>query len=266
MPLRAVIFDLDDTLIKDEELTCAAFDIAARVAASRHPGLDCAEFARRAREASERIFAAHPHAADWNALGIAAAEVLWAEFADEEIAEWAPTFRKDAFSCALRELGKEGDGTEESRAFARARLEGECLMPGAQETLERLKGRCLLGLLTNGDARVQREKLKRSGLESSFDAVIVSGEKGVGKPRREIFDVVLRRLGVLASEAVMVGNSLARDVAGARAAGFSAAIWLRVPGAEELADARPTHEVSQLIEIADIVENQLMASAAASAL
>ncbi|MCX7869336.1 MAG: hypothetical protein N2322_05225, partial [Terrimicrobiaceae bacterium] len=48
-PPRAVIFDLDDTLIVDEEITRGAFLEAGKAAAASHPGLDIATFAASAR-------------------------------------------------------------------------------------------------------------------------------------------------------------------------------------------------------------------------
>jgi putative hydrolase of the HAD superfamily len=60
-------------------------------------------------------------------------------------------------------------------------------------------------------------------------------------------------LGVTADEALMVGNSLERDIAGARNAGIRS-IWIRVPGSEEHADASPDYTISALAEIPAILE------------
>jgi putative hydrolase of the HAD superfamily len=67
--------------------------------------------------------------------------------------------------------------------------------------------------------------LEEAGLAPHLDAVVVSEEIGVRKPRKEIFDEALRRLGVSASDAVHVGDNLTADVAGAAAVGMQT-IWL----------------------------------------
>jgi putative hydrolase of the HAD superfamily len=67
--------------------------------------------------------------------------------------------------------------------------------------------------------------LEEAGLAPHLDAVVVSEEVGVRKPRKEIFDEALRRLGVSASEAVHVGDNLAADIGGAAAAGMQT-VWL----------------------------------------
>jgi hypothetical protein len=44
-----------------------------------------------------------------------------------------------------------------------------------------------MAVVTNGASCLQREKLAASGLEERFDAVVVSGELGVGKPDAAMF-------------------------------------------------------------------------------
>ena len=53
-------------------------------------------------------------------------------------------------------------------------------------------------------------------------------------------------------ESLMVGNSLERDIAGARNAGIRS-IWIRVPGSEEQADVTPDHTITSLAEIPAIL-------------
>ncbi|GAB4177714.1 MAG: hypothetical protein Fur0032_18000 [Terrimicrobiaceae bacterium] len=109
-----------------------------------------------------------------------------------------------------------------------------------------------IGLLTNGDSALQREKFQASGLAPLFDAVTVSGEHGVGKPEPEIFRIALDALDCEARETWMVGNSLARDILGAQSAGLAAGVWLRVPGSEEFAEVTPDFEITGLHALPDI--------------
>ena len=67
--------------------------------------------------------------------------------------------------------------------------------------------------------------IEQAGLAPHLDAVVVSEEVGVRKPRKEIFAEALGRLGVSAAETVHVGDNLAADVAGAAALGIRT-LWL----------------------------------------
>jgi putative hydrolase of the HAD superfamily len=79
-----------------------------------------------------------------------------------------------------------------------------------------------LGLLSNtGHGRLERLVATYS-LE--IDAVLTSGTHGKTKPSLSIFAAMLELLGVAAGEAVMVGDMLADDVEGARAAGMGAVL------------------------------------------
>jgi putative hydrolase of the HAD superfamily len=78
-----------------------------------------------------------------------------------------------------------------------------------------------LGLLTNGDPAVQRQKVEVLGLAALLDHVVYASEHAPGgKPAREPFIEVLRRLQVAAQDAVMVGDDPVNDVDGARAVGI----------------------------------------------
>jgi FMN phosphatase YigB (HAD superfamily) len=67
--------------------------------------------------------------------------------------------------------------------------------------------------------------IEQAGLAPHLDAIVVSEQVGFRKPRKEIFDEALRRLGVSAAETVHVGDNLAADVAGAAGVGMRT-IWL----------------------------------------
>lgn len=86
-----------------------------------------------------------------------------------------------------------------------------------------------LALVSNyAHGGVLRDALRRLGLASAFDALVVSGEVGYLKPHPRIFQEALRKLGVPADEAVMVGNDIPCDVEGAKKAGLKA-VWAPYP-------------------------------------
>ncbi len=95
------------------------------------------------------------------------------------------------------------------------------LRSGAQKLLMKAKETCKLGLVSNFTyAPVVHTSIKRLGVGGYFDAVIVSGDIGWRKPHRNIFDEVLRRLGVRAEEAVFMGDCPSEDIKGAAEAGM----------------------------------------------
>ncbi len=98
---------------------------------------------------------------------------------------------------------------------------------GALESLQETGWR--LGIVTNGAMPHQAEKADRLGLLPVVDAFCGSGELGVEKPDRRIFDEAIRRsTGVepLNREACwMVGDAPIPDIHGGRAVGLRT-IWL----------------------------------------
>lgn len=66
-----------------------------------------------------------------------------------------------------------------------------------------------------------------------LDGILTSAEVGRRKPAPEIFEQALAIAGVAADRAMHVGDSLAEDVAGARAAGIEPVLIVRdgEPGA-----------------------------------
>lgn len=71
----------------------------------------------------------------------------------------------------------------------------------------------LLGMITDGHAVTQRQKLKALGAEALFEVVVVTDELGrlYWKPHRRAFDIVCCRLGVSADQVVYVGDNPEKD-------------------------------------------------------
>ena len=89
-------------------------------------------------------------------------------------------------------------------------------------TLDGLAGAGIrLAVVSNWDSHLPA-LLEGLDLAGRFDAVLVSAVEETGKPDPEIFRRACTRLGVAAAEALHVGDSLAEDYEGARAAGLRA--------------------------------------------
>jgi HAD superfamily hydrolase (TIGR01509 family) len=115
-------------------------------------------------------------------------------------------------------------------------------VPGVEQALAALQGRCRLVLATNaadsGSALV-RQALARVGLEGRFDAVLTARELGAHKPEPAFFQAVLAESGTAPAEAAMVGDSYPADVAGAKAMGLRA-IWFNPGGSP--CPGQPLHD------------------------
>ncbi len=95
--------------------------------------------------------------------------------------------------------------------------------PDATRALEALARTDLLrGVLTNGLTVKQSEKLVRLGLQNAFSpgAIFISEEMKVAKPHRDIFHRACASLGVRPAEALYVGDSPKKDIDPAHEAGL----------------------------------------------
>jgi putative hydrolase of the HAD superfamily len=119
----------------------------------------------------------------------------------------------------------------------------------AEETLEILSKKYLLGLVTNGESEAQRMKLKKAGLERFFteNTIVVSGDRGIHKPDVRIFQEAMKKLNVAPEESVFVGDIFSNDVLGAYRAGMTP-VWMWNHGERRCnADIKVIHHLKELI-------------------
>ena len=106
---------------------------------------------------------------------------------------------------------------------------GRTLFPDVLPTLDWLRaGGYRIGSVTNrslGGGPFQDE-MREYGLLDYFDVLSISCDVGYLKPHPRIFQHALDALAVAPEEALMVGDSLRADVAGAQALGMTA-VWKR---------------------------------------
>lgn len=155
-------------------------------------------------------------------------------------AERAATGRMDlaASSCrivelALNDLGADApDVARRTGTAYRERREASiALIPGAIETLERLRGHGIaLALITNGAAASQRRSVERFGLAPYFDCIVIEGEFGCGKPDERVFRHALAAVGHPPERAWMVGDFIEADIVTPRRLGMHT-VWIDPTGA-----------------------------------
>jgi putative hydrolase of the HAD superfamily len=224
MPLRGVLFDLDDTLFDHDFAT-------ERALASLHAG--------------EPAFAA------WTPDDLVARHSVVLEAMHREVLTGersVASAREARFSHLLGEAT--GAPVPDDRAADLARQYREAYeqswraVPGALDLLRALRDRGLaIGIVTNNLTAEQRLKLEYCALAPLVDALITSEDAGAPKPEARIFRDALSTLGLDAREAVMVGDAWATDIAGALTMGIRP-VWFNRRG-----QASPDAKVAELTSL-----------------
>jgi putative hydrolase of the HAD superfamily len=206
--IRAVLFDLDDTLHDDTHAyTTAAQEVAAEVAAEH--GIDAL--------ALKRAY-------------IAEAEGFWHRLSAAELRTKLSQWRATMWGNALRSVGlDDADLAERSAAHYNVyRKKHFALFPGALDLLRQLRAAGMkLGLVTNGVSETHREKIALLQITEYFDAIFLADEVGMVKPDPLLFAHACTKLQTSPSESAMVGDRYERDIAGALDAGLFT-IWVNV--------------------------------------
>ena len=122
-----------------------------------------------------------------------------------------------------------------------------------ESLLRILHGKYKLGIISNFAIPECVDKLlKTHDLDKLFDAIVVSGAVNKRKPSPEVFERTLKALGVSASETVFVGDTLDADIEGAKAVGMKAIyIERRI---EKVEQVRPDQTIKSLSELPMVLE------------
>ena len=135
------------------------------------------------------------------------------------------------------------------------------LVDGAREVLEYLQPRYPLYLITNGFTEMQSTKARSGRIDHFFESIITSELAGHKKPAKEIFDFALNLSGFHGHDAIMIGDNLLTDIAGAFEAGIDTVHFNpnhpHAPAEGGILTAelesKITHKISKLIELKAIL-------------
>lgn len=108
------------------------------------------------------------------------------------------------------------------------------------------------GVVTNGPTELQQAKIRESGVEHLVDAYVISEELGISKPDPGIFEKALGLIGASPDTTLFVGDNPEADIMGAQALGMRTA-WVRRARRWPVADRRPDYEVDHVSEIGPLV-------------
>ncbi len=240
---RAVIFDLDNTLIDDYESSRLALGKACVFASTRVPVLSAQQLGEAYWNVSLEV---------WNGVearvraGEPMSNINGTEFRREC---WA----KSLAACGIADPSVTDAVTE---AYAHWRDEFLPVFPETQETLAALAGRVKLGIVTNGTADTHRPKVRRLGFEKLFDSCVIAGEFGPGKPDPAILLHAAELLGAKPEECLVVGDNPGSDVVGAKAAGMQA-VWFNRENFPLPEGVAPDYIIADLRDVVKIVAGEM---------
>ncbi|CAN5742294.1 HAD family hydrolase [soil metagenome] len=207
---RAILFDLDETLLSFGRRPLILVEVAEEFAAALAPLSPSA--VAEALETHFRAFWDDPERNKVWRFKLTAARLMMVREVFQSLQSRAPGLTSElaeAFATRFH-----GYREEQARFF-----------PGALEAVDELKRRGVkLALVTNGSGEVQRAKIERFDLADRFEHIQIEGEAGFGKPEEQAYLHAMAALGVKAHETWMVGDNLEWEVAAPQRLGIYA-IW-----------------------------------------
>ena len=209
-PIRAVLFDLDDTL----------FD-------HRNSSADALRCVQKAHDCFHRVPFEDFEKQHSRLLEDMHVSVVSGQLDMDEA-------RRERFRRLFRTFGTAADDSTCAAAASLYRSEylaARRAVDGAAALLEAVRQHVPVGIVSNNMLHEQKEKLEFCQLAAHVDVLVVSEEAGISKPDPGIFRIALDALRVRPEDAVMVGDSWDADIVGAQRSGMRA-IWfnpLRLP-------------------------------------
>ncbi len=161
---------------------------------------------------------------------------------------------KGGFERSFSILNLDGDAQAATEQFFRD-LSVRDPYPETNEALAEVQRRCRIALLSNADDGFLLPNLEL--LEVGFETVLSSEQAQIYKPRPELFQQMLERLGVAPEETAYVGDRQLEDVLGATQAGMHP-VWINRDNRPLDPDLpTPSHRISSLLELPKLLENGL---------
>jgi putative hydrolase of the HAD superfamily len=265
LALKAVLFDLDDTLLWDDRSVNEAFEATCLAARNKYVHIDSAELEASVRKEAKALYEGYETFPFTKMIGINPFEAFWAHFSEGEhemfrkLEQQSPAYRIEAWTRGLKGIGIEDAelGRQLAELFPVERRKRPLIYEETFRLLDGLKGRVKLLLLTNGAPDLQREKIAGvEQLESYFDHIVISGVFGEGKPSSTIFRHAMELLDIEASEGLMIGDKLTTDILGSNNVGMPN-VWINRHNVTRTDEIIPAYEVADLNELIALLDQLL---------
>lgn len=204
--MRALIFDLDDTLYRERDFVMSGYRAVAQYMSAR-----CRCSFEDAFSCMSRLF-------------------------DTE-------GRQSVFAGLLERFPDNSPSIDELVALYRGHQPKISLCTGYRELLKELGRQYRIGVITDGLPYVQEAKVHALGLRDVVDKIIYTWTHGreKQKPHPCSFEMMLESLGADAEDALFIGDSLEKDCRGAHSVGMKFA-EVRFPRSRE---RRCEHEICE---------------------
>ena len=243
MTLRAVIFDMDETLLDWSQHNADWTEI-------RQDHLR--PIYRQLTEAGHSLPELVEVAEMYNAFNHDA-------WQSTEPPDWVPPRQLDVLRLTLRTLKvhvSEGELEEIQQLFAWGPVPGVRVYPDAVGVLRELRQAGVrTGLMTNAASPMwmRDRELEKLGLLAYLDVRMTAADVGHLKPHPRAFEAVLETLGIAPREAVFVGDRLYDDVSGAQGVGMRA-VWVRRHDEEHEDGIHPDATIYELQDLPGVLD------------
>ncbi|MBS3741022.1 MAG: YjjG family noncanonical pyrimidine nucleotidase [Candidatus Cloacimonetes bacterium] len=177
----------------------------------------------------------------------------WEEFRKQKIS--AAELKTKRFKLFSNKINMQISPQEFSRMYQKFLSESADLLDGAKEALDSLKQQNIeLVLITNGLADVQNRRLQNSTIKKYFSDLFISEEIGYAKPHPKIFEHIFQKFfSAEKDKTLIVGDNLESDIKGGNDFGIKTC-WFNPNSVENVSTIVPDYEITQLREIAHIIE------------
>jgi len=233
--IQGILFDLDGTLTDYEASSAAGLKAAYHTLTTGTPGFKFREF----EDAFQKVITLESLETSCGGIKYSALDN-----------------RMRRFKKVLRELGCDDEVklTGMAKAYGQGRSQGAVLFPGVIETLEYLKNKFRLGVITEGAVSTQMTQLDNLSLKKFFSTIVISGATPYHKPAQALYEFAVKKIQFPAKRIVMVGDRIDWDIKPAKAVGMKT-IWLSsrkdvvVPPVDDSVIDMMIYQVKDLLDI-----------------
>lgn len=152
-------------------------------------------------------------------------------------------------TLAALNMEKQADATQMEKDYTYLRDHNYRVLDGAKQLLEHVANQYRIFAGTNGQEETQYRRLKATGLLPYFDAVFTSEGLGVAKPDPVFFEKIFTaQPDIKKEETIMIGDGLYSDMLGGQNADLTT-IWVNLKNKELPKDIQPSRQVHSLSEL-----------------